>query len=105
MVVQMIQRESVSRPYARKKSATRCPWRSIERSSFPMSIHSQAAYVESRARMRIVEIDECRRHSINEDAVARARISVARDFMRLSQRAIEGFVMQLTQQARSCDQL
>ena len=34
--------------------------------------------------MRIVEIDECRRHSINEDAVARARISVAHDFMTMN---------------------
>ena len=47
--------------------------------------------------MRIVEIDECRRHSINEDAVARARISLAHDFMVVSQRIIEGRVMQLTQ--------
>jgi len=38
---------SVSRPYARKKSATRCPWRSIERSSFPTSSHSHAAYPRS----------------------------------------------------------
>jgi len=38
---------SVSRPYVRKKSATRCPWRSIERSSFPISIHSHAAYPRS----------------------------------------------------------
>ena len=47
--------------------------------------------------MRIVEIDECRRHSINEDAVARARVSVAHDFVLVSQWTIDGCVMQLTQ--------
>lgn len=55
--------------------------------------------------MRVVEIDERHGRTVHEDAVARARVTVAHHLVPIPERTVQRRIVKLTQQSRGCGDL